>query len=108
MSTETRRVPVHQSLLRPNLLAGGERTLSLLNGAISAALVFGVPGIASKVAGIAFGMAAQWILVLVARRDPQAMDVYRRHIRIEKFYPAAAFARKASGALSRRWKPGNS
>lgn len=90
-SIATRRIPIHQSLLRPHLLAGGERQLTLLNVTMSAALIFGVGGIAGIGTGIALGLLVQWVLALMARRDPQAFDVYRRHIHQQKFYAAAAW-----------------
>ena len=39
---ELQRTPIHQSLVRPILLAGAERRLAILNWLFMAALIFGV------------------------------------------------------------------
>lgn len=85
-----RTTPIHDSLLRPQLLAGGERMLVLLNTVLSAALVFGVGGGAGIVSGCVLGATVHMMLVLAAKKDPQAFDTYRRHVHQQKLYPASA------------------
>lgn len=88
-----RTVPIHDSLLRPQLLAGGERTLVLLNTILSAALIFGVGGLVGIVTGCVLGTTVHVMLVMFAKRDAQAFDTYRRHIHQQKYYPASASPR---------------
>lgn len=86
-----RSIPIHSSLLRPNLLAGGERTLTLLNMTLASVMIFGIGTLPAIAAGLVTGAVIQWMLTLMAKRDPQAFDTYRRHIHQQKFYPAAAW-----------------
>lgn len=96
---QTRRIPIHQSLLRPNLLAGGERTLTLLNVTLTASLVFGLGTIPAIATGLVLGMLIQWALVLMARRDPQNFDTYRRHIHHQRFYAGSAWMNAVRGIV---------
>ncbi len=84
----TRRIPIHHSLLRPQLLAGGERTLTILNVMTCSAMIFGIGGEFGIVGGIVIFAIVQWFLTMMARRDTQAFDVYRGHIALQKYYPA--------------------
>ena len=72
-------VPVHRALTEPILLGGAPRAIAILNGTLSAAIGL---GLRLWIAGLvlwAFGhMAAVW----AAKRDPQFVDVVRRHLRI--------------------------
>jgi type IV secretion system protein TrbD len=96
---QTRRIPIHQSLLRPNLLAGGERSLTLNNATLAAALVFGVGTIPAIATGAVVFVLFQWCLKMMAKRDPQAFDTYRRHIHHSKFHPAAAWVSATRGLV---------
>jgi type IV secretory pathway TrbD component len=84
-----RRLPLRRSLLRPLLLAGGERALVLINCTLIAALIFGV-GISTFTVASAILLATlgQWCLVQAAKADPDMTQVYRRHIIYKEFYPA--------------------
>ena len=71
--------PVHRSLAEPILMGGAPRPVAILNGTLAAALGLGlrlwVPGLLLWGIGHA---AAVW----AAKRDPQFVDVVRRHLRI--------------------------
>ena len=71
--------PVHRSLAEPILMGGAPRSVAILNGTLAAALGLGlrlwVPGLLLWAIGHA---AAVW----AAKRDPQFVDVVRRHLRI--------------------------
>lgn len=73
--------PVHRALTDPILIAGAPRTVAIANGTLAAAIALGlrlwIPGVLLWVAG---HTAAVW----AAKRDPQFLDVVRRHLR----YPA--------------------
>jgi len=86
---EPREVTIHQSLVRPLLLAGAERELVLVNVTLIGALVFGV-GLHWFSLSVAFllGTAGQWALTYVAKKDPQMRLLYIRHMRYRDIYPA--------------------
>lgn len=85
-----RKVVLHQSLIRPILLGGAERTLAMLNGVVSAALIFGIGSWQAAVLGVVFAFVVHWGLVELAKRDTQFFDIYRRHIQYQDYYPAQA------------------
>lgn len=89
-SSGPRAIPLHQSLIRPLLLGGGERTLTLINGVISGALIFGIGSWQAAVFGLFFAVAVQWMLVKMAKTDTQLFDVFKRSIAYQKYYPAQA------------------
>lgn len=86
--SEQRKVVLHQSLIRPILLGGAERTLALVNGVIAAALIFGIGSWQAAVMGFGFAVVVHWGLVELAKKDTQFFDIYRRHITYQDYYPA--------------------
>ena len=88
--SEQRKVVLHQSLIRPILLGGAERTLALMNGVIAAGLVFGIGSWQAAVLGIGFAVVVHWALVELAKKDTQFFDIYKRHITYQDYYPAQA------------------
>jgi len=70
--------PVHRSLSDPMLMGGAPRTVAIANGTLAAAVALGlrlwIPGVIIWAVGHA---AAVW----AAKRDPQFVDVVRRHLR---------------------------
>lgn len=87
--TQLRRLPFRRALLRPLLLAGGERMLVLMNCIIMAMLILGV-GLNefTLVISIFLATIGQWCLVQTAKSDPQMSEVYLRHIKYQEFYSA--------------------
>jgi type IV secretion system protein VirB3 len=75
------RVPVHRALTEPILLGGAPRAIAILNGTLAAALGL---GLRLWIAGLAFWVVAQFAAVWAAKRDPDFVEVVRRHLR----YPA--------------------
>jgi type IV secretion system protein TrbD len=72
-------VPVHRALTQPILLAGAPRAVAILNGTLSAAIGLGLRlWIAGLVLWVIGHMAAVW----AAKRDPDFMEVVRRHVRL--------------------------
>jgi type IV secretion system protein TrbD len=88
---EQQRTPIHQSLVRPILLAGAERRLAILNWLIMAALIFGV-GLHLYTLALAalLGTVGHWGLRQAAKFDPQLSEVYVRHLHYQRFYPPRA------------------
>ena len=74
-------VPVHRALTEPILLAGAPRGLAILNGTLAAAIGL---GLRLWVAGLVIWAVGHALAVWAAKRDPQFVDVVRRHLR----YPA--------------------
>jgi len=70
--------PVRQALTQPILMGGAPRPYAILNGTLAAVIAFA--GLA--VAGIIVGIAGHIIGVFLARRDPDAIDVLKRAMRI--------------------------
>jgi type IV secretion system protein VirB3 len=70
--------PVRQALTAPLLMGGAPRSWAILNGTLAAIVAFAgaiVPGLLVGVAGHILG-------VLLARRDPDAVEVLKRAMRI--------------------------
>ena len=93
---ELRRIPVHSSLHRANLVMGAERELAL--GSALAALLVGIGGMSLVSAGaaIVFWFCAIWALRRMARTDPMMSKVWLRHVRQQVFYSARSGRRIAA------------
>jgi type IV secretory pathway TrbD component len=72
-------VPVHRALTEPILLGGAPRAVAILNGTLAAALGL---GLRLWLAGLVLAAVGQAVAVWAAKRDPQFVDVVRRHLRI--------------------------
>jgi type IV secretion system protein TrbD len=92
MNGEGRRLNViHQSLVRPVLLAGAERPLAIANWITAAALILGAGQWYTAILGGLLATAGHWLLVQLAKIDPALSQVYIRHIRYRQDrYPAPA------------------
>jgi type IV secretory pathway TrbD component len=75
-------VPVHRALTDPILLGGAPRAVAILNGTLAAALGL---GLRLWLAGLLLGIFGQAAAVWAAKRDPQFVDVVRRHLRISSY-----------------------
>ena len=71
-------VPLYRSLTEPVLLAGAPRAVAIVNGTIAAALGL---GLRLWVAGLIFWVVGHSIAVFAAKRDPDFVEVLRRHLR---------------------------
>lgn len=87
----TRRIPIHSSLLRPQLLGGAERELAIVNATLVAALIFGVGGVIGIGMGLVLGTTIHFMLTIAAKNDDKGMAVYRRQIHQQNFYAASAW-----------------
>lgn len=81
-----RRVKLYQSLIRPHLLMGAERTAVLLNAAVAILVYFltlSIPGIF-----IAIGLftVVQAVLILLAKNDHQMIAILGRSKKYQPFY----------------------
>jgi type IV secretory pathway TrbD component len=75
-------VPVHRALTEPILLGGAPRAVAILNGTLAAALGL---GLRLWFAGLLLGVIGQAAAAWAAKRDPQFVDVVRRHLRISSY-----------------------
>lgn len=72
-------VPVHRALTEHILLGGAPRSIAILNGTLAAALGL---GLRLWLVGLALWAIGHFAAVWAAKRDPQFVDVVRRHLRI--------------------------
>jgi type IV secretion system protein VirB3 len=72
-------VPVHRALTEHILLGGAPRSIAILNGTLAAALGL---GLRLWLVGLGLWAIGHLAAVWAARRDPQFVDVVRRHLRI--------------------------
>lgn len=71
--------PLHRSLTEPILLAGAPRAIAIVNGTLAAALGL---GLRLWLAGLAVWLVGHGLAVWAARRDPEFVEVARRHLRL--------------------------
>ena len=75
-------VPVHRALTEHILLGGAPRGLAIANATLAGAVGL---GLRLWLAGIVFFAIGHMIAVWAARRDPQFVDVARRHLRLPSY-----------------------
>jgi len=95
-----RRMPIHAALVRPILFAGADRELTLANGVICIALLFGI-GFSRYTVSIVVVLltVGHWALARITKADPSFRQVYVRHVRLRPFYPAAGTPRAPSAIV---------
>jgi type IV secretory pathway TrbD component len=72
-------VPVHRALTEPILMGGAPRSVAILNGTLAAALGL---GLRLWLVGLLLWFIGHMIAAWAAKRDPEFVDVVRRHVRI--------------------------
>ena len=75
-------VPVHRALTEHILLGGAPRGLAIANATLAGAIGL---GLRLWLAGVALFAIGHALAVWAARRDPQFVDVARRHLRFPNF-----------------------
>lgn len=75
-------VPVHRALTEHILLGGAPRGLAIANATLAAAIGL---GLRLWIAGVVIFALGHIFSVWAARRDPQFVDVARRHLRFPNF-----------------------
>lgn len=71
--------PVHRALTEPILMGGAPRAVAILNGTLAAALGL---GLRLWFAGLLLWFIGHMAAVWAAKRDPEFVEVVRRHVRI--------------------------
>lgn len=88
---EPRSIPLHQSLLRPELVLGGEREPVMC--AALMAIITGIVGAVqtawiSVAMALLFYFAAVFVFRRMAKADPMMTRVWRRYIGYQRYYSA--------------------
>jgi type IV secretion system protein VirB3 len=83
-----RTIPIRRAGNRDNLFMGGDRELVMFAGVLSFALIFSAQEWRATAFGIALWFAALFACRLMAKHDPKMRQVYLRHRRYERYYPA--------------------
>lgn len=76
-------VPVHRALTEHILLGGAPRGLAIANATLAGAIGLGLQ---LWIAGVVFFALGHMVAVWAARRDPQFVDVARRHLRFPAWF----------------------
>lgn len=71
--------PVHRALTEPILMGGAPRSVAILNGTIAAALGL---GLRLWIAGLLLWFVGHMASVWAGKRDPEFVEVVRRHVRV--------------------------
>ena len=89
-----RQVPVHQSLVKPLLLAGGDRELVLMNIVVMAGALFMMGlSVFSVSLVLSVGSAVHVGLVVMGKKDPVMRFVWMGYRRFAIYYPARSECR---------------
>ena len=75
-------IPVHRALTEQILLGGAPRGLAIANGTLAGAVGL---GLRLWLVGLAIWGIGHMLAVWAAKRDPQFVDVARRHLRFPSF-----------------------
>ena len=75
-------IPVHRALTEHILLGGAPRSIAIMNGTLAGAVGL---GLRLWLVGIAIWAIGHVAAVWAARRDPQFVEVGRRHLRVPAF-----------------------
>jgi type IV secretion system protein TrbD len=71
--------PLHRALTEPILMGGAPRSVAIVNGTLAAALGL---GLRLWIAGLLLWFVGHMVTVWAAKRDPDFVEVVRRHVRI--------------------------
>ena len=88
-AVSTRLEPLHNSLVRPKLLAGAERQAVVYNGAFGFVLFMATETVTGLITAVVLCSIIQGILVALAKRDPQSLEVSSRSMKYQQFYGTA-------------------
>jgi type IV secretory pathway TrbD component len=108
MEERLRIVPIHRSLVRPQLLMGCERFLFLMLCMV-VTLLAGPGGVMTGnlinifAAGALF-FSGRALLAHMAKSDARMSDVFRRSVRYRNEYPASGTAGFKNTPKARRWR----
>lgn len=107
MDEQLRIIPIHRSLVRPQLLMGCERFLFLMLCMV-VTLLAGPGGLVTgnyinMLLGGALFFGGRALLAHMAKNDPNMSDVFRRNVRYLSEYPASSTAGCKMIPHAKRW-----
>lgn len=91
MKSETRAlrsIPIRRAGNRTNLFLGGDREVVMCVGLIAFALVVLAQQAVAMAAGVTLWVVGLYACRLMAKKDPKLRQVYLRHRRYCRYYPA--------------------
>ena len=107
MDESPRSVPIHRSLIRPQLIMGCERFLFLMLCMIVTLIAgpggFMVGNFRNVIAAFAVFLTGRALLSYIAKIDPYMSDVFRRSVLYRAEYPACSTAGFRNNAKPKRW-----
>jgi type IV secretion system protein VirB3 len=83
-----RTVPIRRAANRVVLFMGGDRKLVLFSGVLAFALIFTAQRLPTIIFGALLWFFALFVFRKLAKADPLMRQVYMRHMRYRKYYPA--------------------
>ena len=78
------QIPIHNSLTQPILIGGAPREYAIINGTLLLAAVFSLHNFWA----VPIGVLIHSIGVYLAKKDPQFLDTFKRHIYLKPYYEA--------------------
>ncbi len=81
-------IEIHQSLVRPVLIAGAERELAILIGICAVLVWIAGKDFSSFILAMAIWFIGIYIARQVAKNDGQMVKIFLRHIKYQEFYAA--------------------
>jgi type IV secretory pathway TrbD component len=93
-----RTLPVRRAGNRPNLFLGGDRELMMFAGLLAFTLIVAAQDRLATVAGSVLWFATAFALRRMAKRDPKLRQVYLRHRRYRRYYPARSTPFRMNGS----------
>jgi type IV secretion system protein VirB3 len=97
-----RTIPIRRAGNRHNLFMGGDRELVMFAGVLAFALVFSAQQWRATVFGLLLWFGALFVCRLMAKSDPKLRDVYLRHRRYKRYYPARSTPFRINSASQAR------
>lgn len=83
-----RSIPIRRAGNRSNLFMGGDRELVMFAGVLAFALVFSAQEWRATVVGFLLWFGTLFACRLMAKADPRLRQVYLRHRKYRRYYPA--------------------
>lgn len=91
MSDKATKLSIHQSLVQPVLVAGAEREIAILLGVLSLMIWIAGKDVLSIVIAILVWGVGIFLARIGAKKDPQFIKVFLKHIKYQDFYPATEY-----------------
>ncbi|WP_295452739.1 conjugal transfer protein TrbD [uncultured Thiodictyon sp.] len=83
-----RAIPIRRAGNRTILFMGGDRKMTMFAGVMAGALIFSAQDLRATIFGVLLWSVSLYLLRLMAKADPQMLQVYLRHRRYKRYYPA--------------------